>query len=355
MKMKSEVYFIKIDSNDTEKRIGALKKLLEKIDPFALYKKDELIPVKLTIGDSACTYHISPELVKAAILKIREKGAKPFIFDTSVIYKGERQNAVDHMNLAQSKGFGHTKVLAPFIVADGLLGMDGKEYEINEPDIKRIRVPSFVGMLDSLVVLSHATGHIVSGYAGAIKNVAMGMACRPTKRVQHSSIKPNVIEKKCTSCGCCIRICPVNAIAFKGQKAFIDQSICIGCGECLCACKFNSIFIDWHEDPHLFCRRMVDVANFILPKFKNRFFITFALDITRECDCISTKDEPMVARNIGILASSDIVAIDKATTDLANEGHSSQFFSNIEPFYEKMYQYAAKKGMGNMEYDIINI
>ena len=120
---------------------------------------------------------------------------------------------------------------APFIVADGVFGQDGKEFVINASEIHKIRVPSFVGMLDSLVVLSHATGHIVSGYAGAIKNVAMGISCRSTKQVQHSSLKPRVIEKKCTACGCCVAICPAKAILLKEGEAFIEQKVCVGCGE----------------------------------------------------------------------------------------------------------------------------
>ncbi|MDP2911096.1 MAG: 4Fe-4S binding protein, partial [Candidatus Omnitrophota bacterium] len=163
--MKSDVYFIEVKTNDLEARCDSLQKLLEKVNPFKDYKKDEFIPVKLTIGDSQCVYNIHPELVKIAVSEIKKVKARPFLFDTNVIYKGERLNA---------------------------------------------------------------TGHILSGYAGAIKNVAMGMVSKPTKQVQHSSLKPHIIEKKCTSCGCCIRICPAEAISFKKEKAFIDQTKCIG-------------------------------------------------------------------------------------------------------------------------------
>jgi hypothetical protein len=371
--MKSDVYFVKIESQDTEERISAFKKLLDRLKPFPGYQKEEIIPVKLTIGEPSCTYHINPELVRVVILEIKKQGAKPFLFDTSVIYQGQRQNAVDHLTLVQNKGFGHSKVGAPFVIADGLLGQDGKEYIIDAQDIKKIKVPSFIGMLDNLLVLSHATGHIVSGYAGAIKNVAMGMSCRPTKQVQHSSLKPSVIVKNCTACGCCIAICPVKAISFKDKKAFtppflnklidnrveragfIDSKICIGCGDCICACKFDAIFINWQEEPAIFCKRMVEVAHFILSKFKNKFFINFAFDITKECDCISNKDDKMIAENLGLLASSDIVSLDKATVDLANKKSKSDFLSNTKNVYEIMLEYAARKGLGNLEYNLINV
>lgn len=353
--MKSDVYFVKIESQDIEERASAFKKLLDRLRPFSEYQKDELIPVKLTIGDSPCIYHINPELVKMVILEIKKQGAKPFLFDTSVIYPGQRQNAVDHLTLAQNKGFGHSRVGAPFVIADGLLGQDGKEFILDAPDIKKIKVPSFIGMLNSLLVLSHPTGHIVSGYAGAIKNVAMGMSCRPTKQVQHSCLKPSVIVKNCTACGCCVAICPVKAIVLKDKKAYIDPKICVGCAECIYACKFDAILINWREEPAIFCKRMVSVAHFILSKFKNKFFINFAFDITKECDCISAKDEKMIAEDLGILASSDIVSLDKATVDLANKKRNSDFLDNTKNVYEAMLEYAREKGLGNLEYNLINL
>ncbi len=267
--MKSEVYFVPVKSKDIKERCLGLEKLLAHTKPFAEYKKDEFVPVKLTIGDLACVYNIIPELVKIIIAGIKARKAKPFLFDTNVIYQGERMNAADHLNLVQPKGFCHTKVGAPFIIADGVFGRDGHHFKIQSDIIKEIKVPSFVGMLDSLVVLSHATGHIVSGYAGAIKNIAMGMVARSTKQVEHSSLKPSVIEKKCTVCGCCIKICPAAAISFGKEKAFIDQKLCLGCGECLAACKFHAIYVNWHEDAGIFARRMVEVAASILDKFKN--------------------------------------------------------------------------------------
>ena len=353
--MKSDVYFIEVRTTDLETRRDSLQKLLEKVNPFRDYRKDEFIPVKLTIGDSQCVYNLHPELVKVIVSEIKKSKAKPFLFDTNVIYKGERLNAVDHLTLAQTKGFGHAKVGAPFIIADGVFGQDGKEYTIDSDYIKKIKVPSFIGSLDSLLVLSHATGHILAGYAGAIKNIAMGMVSKPTKQVQHSSLKPHVIEKKCTVCGCCINICPPEAISFKKEKALIDQAKCIGCGECLSACKFDAVFINWSEDHDIFAKRMIYTAHFILSKFKNKFFITFGFDITKECDCISTKNEKIFSKNIGILASSDPLAIDKAMVDLVNNDKGLLEKTGLLDTYKTIFEYGHKKGLGNLDYNLIKI
>ncbi len=351
--MKSDVFFAPLDSNDTKARCFALDKLLDKASPFSIYKKDEIIPVKLTIGDLACVYNVSPELVGRVIAKIGLQKAKPFLFDTSVIYKGQRQNAVDHLTLAHTKGFCYSNVKAPFVIADGVLGQDGQEFTIDAAHIKKIKVPSFVGMLESLVVVSHATGHIFSGFAGAVKNVAMGLSCRPTKQVQHSSMKPSVTSEKCTGCGCCIQICPVSAIALDaGKKAHVDPGVCIGCGECLCACKFDAIEVNWEEDMDIFCARMDEVARFILSKFKNKFFITFAFDITQECDCIATKDDRIISPSIGILASSDPLALDKATIDLMSDKYHYLKDHNA---YQNMFTYAEKIGLGSLDYQLIKV
>jgi uncharacterized protein len=349
---KGEVYFAKVSNKDIKEKVSALQRVLEAAAPFSSYEQGEIIPVKITIGDSQCVYHLAPELAKTVVAELKKKKTRPFVFDTNVMYKGGRSNAIDHMGLANNKGFSHSKIGAPFIIADGLLGQDGKEYEIKAPHINRVKVPSFVGMLDSLVVLSHVTGHILSGYAGAMKNVAMGMACRSTKQVQHSSVKPHVINDKCTACGCCIKICPVDAIVLKNDKASIDQKICVGCGECLCACKFFAIFINWGEEALTFCKRTVEVTEFILSKFRNRFFINFAFDITKECDCISTKADKIIGEDLGILASTDIVSLDKATVDLTNQKEDIFFKAQSKSEYHQMLEYAAKNGLGNIEYDL---
>ncbi len=350
--MKTDVYFVPVKETDLTRRRAALGRLLEAIAPRYSFKENEIVPVKITVGDAACVHHMHPELVKEVVGRVKGRGAKPFLFDTSVIYEGQRQNAVDHLNLVEKKGFGASVVGVPFVVADGVLGRDGTEHRIDGRHIKTIRVPSFVGYLESLLVLSHSTGHIFTGYAAAIKNVAMGMSCRPTKQVQHSSMKPRILADKCTACGCCIKICPVEAItAGKSEKAVIDQKRCVGCGECLCACKFDAVEVNWDEDLDVFHERMVDVAKFILSQFKKKLFITFAFDMTQECDCISTKDDKMVMPDLGILASDDIVAVDQAAVDMIGDNP----YLEEHKAHRHMLDYAHRTGLGTREYNLLKI
>jgi len=349
--MKSDVYFIKTTGNDIENRKSSLLKLIKTIEPILAYKNNDIVPIKLTLGDTKCINNIKPELVKTIVYEIKKRGAKPFLFDTNVIYKGSRGNAIDHLTLAQNKGFAQSRTGAPFIIADGILGQDGKEYDMDSRYLKNIKIPSFIGTVENLIALSHITGHVLTGYAGAIKNIGMGMVSKPTKQTIHSSLKPHIIEKKCTACENCINICPVRAISLLNGKCHIDKEKCIGCGECLCVCNFDAIFINWHEDIDKFMEKLIDAVAFIISRFKNKMFLNFAFDMTKECDCISAKNEEILYYDIGIFASQDILSIEKATIDYLNKCKKSHL-NNMDKI---MIEYAHKKNLGNIDYNLINL
>ncbi len=273
--MSSKVYFK--EAREPNARKSALSAILSHAPSF---KKNSFVAIKITIGDVTSQHHIKPELVREVVKKVKSDGAKPFVFDTSVLYIGARMNAVGHLNLAHKKGFTPDAMDAPFIIADGIFGADGKEFRVNYEHIKKIKAPSFIGVVDNLIVLSHITGHMMSSYAGAIKNVGMGMSSRAGKQVQHSSVKPNVIKDKCVMCGSCIPVCPVKAISQSGDTALINARTCIGCGECLCACMYEAISINWKTDYALFYKRMAEYAAGILSKFNIVFFVNCAFDVT---------------------------------------------------------------------------
>ncbi|MDD5617493.1 MAG: DUF362 domain-containing protein [Candidatus Omnitrophica bacterium] len=348
--MPSEVYFK--SATDEVSRNAALSKILERLPVF---QKNSIVAIKITVGDEKSLLHINPQLVAMVVEKVKAQGAKPFIFDTNVIYKGRRMNAVDHSNLAYEKGFTPEKIGAPFIIADGLSGLDGREYKVDYKHIKKIKVPSFVGVVDNLIVLSHITGHILSSYAGAIKNVGMGMSCRSGKQIQHSSVKPSIISKKCVMCGACIDICPANAISKKEEKAFIDSKVCVGCGECLCACLYEAVAVNWKEDIDVFCERMAEYTLVILSKFKNKFFINFAFDITKECDCIAAANEPKISKDLGILSSSDILALEKATVDLLTQKEDVFLKAQKHNKYLQQLKYASEISLGSLDYELVKL
>ncbi len=348
--MRPEVYFSRLKEEKSTKE--CLAAILDNMDPYlSVFKKGSFVGIKMTIGDEGSTGYIKPDIVRVLVENLKERGIKPFVFDTNVIYTGQRRNAVDHLNLAYRKGFTPDNLGCPYIIADGVFGSDSKIIKKDFRNIKEIRVPSLVGVLQDLIVLSHITGHIMSGYAGSIKNVAMGMASRAGKQIQHSSLKPVIITENCTMCGCCITVCPVSAISEIKEKSVINSDTCIGCCECISACKFNAVNINWHEDVDIFMERMAEYACGILSEIKRKMFINFAFDITEECDCISG-DDPKIAEDTGIFASGDILSVDKACFDILTE--KKDIFSRDGKIsaYLHQFKYAENIGLGSLVYKL---
>jgi uncharacterized Fe-S center protein len=351
--MKSPVYFNSIKKGDRVKDCFSI--MLEKLDPLlSQYSKGSYVGIKMTVGDKGSTGYIKPEVVSLLVKKLKRQGVKPFVFDTNVIYRGQRQNSVDHLNLAYNKGFTPGKLGCPYIIADSVFGTDSHSVKVDFKNVKLIKIPSLVNVLEDLIVLSHITGHIMSGYAGSIKNVAMGMASRAGKQIQHSSLKPVINVGKCTLCGTCIETCPVSAISEVSGKAFINSNLCIGCCECIAACKLDAVNINWHEDPAIFVERMSEYASGILSKIRNKLFINFATDITQECDCICG-DDARIAEDKGVFASEDILAVDKASYD--NVANERDIFSRGGKLnaYKHQFEYARTIGLGSLDYKLIEL
>ncbi len=347
------VYFNKLKKGKSSS--GCFKTLLTKVDNYlSEFKKQSFVGIKMTVGDEKNTGHIKPEIVRILVDNLKSRGAKPFVFDTNVIYKGQRQNAVDHLNLAYRKGFTPDKLGCPYIIADSVFGTDSKVIKAGFKNIKEIKVPSLVGVLEDLIVLTHITGHIMSGYAGSIKNIGMGMASRAGKQIQHSSLRPAINPDKCTLCGCCMEMCPESAISNKSGKVFINSRICIGCGECISACKVDAVKINWHEDANIFVERMAEYACGILSVIKRKVFFNFAFDITEECDCISGND-PRITEDAGIFASQDILAVDKACFDILTK--DKDIFSRYGKIKAHLHQFkhAQKIRIGSLDYKLIEL
>jgi len=312
------------------------------------------VGIKMTVGDEHSTGFIQPHVVRLLVDTLKEQGARPFVFDTNVIYSGQRQNAVDHLNLAYRKGFTPDNLGCPYIIADSVFGTDSKVVKVDFHNVKEIKVPSLVTVMEDLIVLSHITGHIMSGFAGSIKNVAMGMASRPGKQIQHSSLKPCIDPIRCSLCGLCIEHCPVSAISERGGKAFIHSGLCIGCCECISVCKFDAVTINWREDANIFAERMAEYACGILSKVKRKLFINFAFDVTEECDCIAG-DDPRIVSDTGIFASKDVLAADKACFDMLTQ--SRDIFSRGGRITAHLHEfkYAQKIGLGSTHYKLVEV
>lgn len=357
--MKNKVYLKRFDNNVSHKDLTeALKTVLSASKLIDLINKDDFVGIKLTFGEEKNKGYISPLLVKEVVGLIKKKNGKPFIVETNTLYKGQRSNAVDHLNLAISHGFNPKELGAPLVIGDGLLGYDQLELEANLKHFKKLRLASFLKDVDCIIALSHVTGHILTGYAGVLKNIGMGLASRAGKLNQHSSVLPTVKPKKCNGCLICITRCPANAIVMTGEnKALISKNLCIGCGDCTVLCRTGAIEISWSSTSSQIQEKMAEYVYSVLKTKKLKLgCVNFIIHFTKECDCMSTEAEPLI-NNIGILVSLDPVAIDQASIDIVNSTSGKDLFKEMYPKidYTIQLKYAQKLGIGSYEYELIEV
>ncbi len=353
---KSIVYFQPVANSKDKVQVAYLFKNLIKLSGLLNgFKKGEIVPIKIHMGEKGNTGHVGAKTAKVAIDKIKSMAAKPFIAETNVLYQGSRVNAVDHLMLGAVHGFDPVSLGAPVIIADGLWGENAMEVQIKKKHFESVSIAKPVMYFDSVVSIAHVTGHLLSGFAASLKNMGMGFASRSGKLRQHSNIKPRVKPENCTFCKRCIKNCPANAIIEYQEKAFIKQDLCIGCAECIAACKFGAIADDYGEDAKVLSEKIAEYAYGVLLNIKKKVFFNFAVNVTKNCDCMA-KDEPFIVDDIGIFASDDPVACDKAAADMVVKNANEDIFKKGYPqaaFYMDQLIYAQSIGLGKMDYELV--
>ena len=112
--MGAEVFFIQVDDGEDPSSVAKkLKKLFDASGAGERIHKGEFIGIKTHFGERGNTTYLQPRIVKAAVDRVRTRGARPFLVETSTLYRGQRSNAIDHIELACEHGFGFDKVGAP--------------------------------------------------------------------------------------------------------------------------------------------------------------------------------------------------------------------------------------------------
>ncbi|MBN1694741.1 DUF362 domain-containing protein [candidate division WOR-3 bacterium] len=343
-----------------------IKSLIKAEDYLGDVKKGDYAGIKLHVGELGNKSHIKPEIVKVIVAELKRRGAKPFLFDCNSLYRGKRWNAVDHHENAYKNGFTYEVVGAPFMVGDGIRGMDETDVEIKDLRYESAHLGKIIEDIDYLFVLTHFKFHELFGYGGAIKNIGMGMASRRGKLFLHSDIKPDILASKCTACGACAVTCPINAITV-GEVANIDKDTCIGCGMCVVACKYGAIEFEWSNTRECVIKTL-HYAKAVIGKIKRCVYLNVLTDITPHCDCYGyTKD--FVVEDIGFLYSNDIVSIDAASADLVDKAEpleGSRFkrkelaktdkvkaIFDIDMNMDEFFETAQKIGLGSRSYNLV--
>jgi uncharacterized Fe-S center protein len=357
--MEPEVYFIKAGIDEGEKVISNKARRLFKEAGFAkCFQKNDFTAVKVHIGEHGNSTYIKAPCLKGMIEELLSLGGKPFLTETSTLYIGGRHNAIDQTILAGEHGFDYKGLGIPFIVSDGLFGTSETAVRIDGEFNKEVLIAYDITRVQSLLSIAHVTGHLGTNFAATLKTLGMGCASRKGKMRQHAAFKPSVDIDKCVGCGVCVKHCPEGAITLKDLKSHIDQDKCIGCAECLAMCRFEAITHDWSKDTRLLECNIAEHAKGVIKGKEGRAaFINFAMSITGDCDCMNLPDKRIVA-DIGILGSTDPVAVDQAAMDLM-EKTANKPLNKISkyPHLNGKWQleHAEKIGLGSRKYKLVEI
>jgi uncharacterized Fe-S center protein len=356
---RSEVFFFPYDRGRAFLR--GLKLLFSKI--ASVVSVDDSVAVKVHMGEYGGSAYLRPPIVRRVCDLIKEAGGKPFVTDTTALYPAGRFTAKQYLATAAYNGFTKESVGVPVVIADGKRGYDGEwvgiPKRVSNCSLDKIKIAREIFDADSMIVLSHLKGHELSGFGGSIKNVAMGCVTKESKAAQHRVNRGVIDLSKCTGCGQCVKACAFKALSLLKEKVVRDEEKCLNCNNCLYLCP-EKVFSLPPQAKERFQVYLSHAAAGVISRFHSKVaFINFIQDVTPLCDCATPSGLPVVP-DIGILASIDVVAIDKASWDLIAQSKPVGKFANISSpdilgeinGTDSLVQIrtAQKLGLGNMEY-----
>lgn len=357
--MDSKVYFVKASVSDGEKVISDKARRLFQAAKFAgCFKENDFTAIKIHVGEGRNNTYIKAPYIKGLVNELVALKTRPFLTDTSTLYVGRRNNALNHTILAAEHGFHSAELGIPFIVSDGLFGTTETAIEINGRHNKEVFIAKDIIMCQSIFSVAHVTGHMAAGLGATLKTLGMGCASKKGKLKQHAALKLS-IGKNCTLCGECLLYCPVDAISLGKTKARISQSKCIGCAECMAHCRFRAVECNWGQETEVLQENIAEYAlGVLLGKENKAAFFNFLMSVTEDCDCFGTPNMRTIVDDIGIVASTDPVAVDQASLDLIedNTGRKMQKLLKNERIDPRcQIEHAQSIGLGSKSYERIEI
>ena len=272
----------------------------------ALIKPGEEIPLKIHFGEQGNTAYLKPARVRPIADLIASLGAKPFYTDCNTLYHGRRQLTSDHLLLAREHGF--DPVIIPEEEDQGAVVVGLKHFQT-------VHLGGQIVRARTIFALTHFKGHNVTGFGGTLKNLGMGCGSRLGKLRMHQE--------------------------------------CKGCPQVKTCRKSVSLEACWVGSPQLVQEKIVEYA-YGAVKDKNAVYFSFLTDVSENCDCYDHNSAPVVP-DLGVLASSDPVAIDQASVDLVNQAAGKDIFRALYPDVDWNIQleYAAALGLGSRSYELV--
>ena len=311
------------------------------MEPFMSNLKGN-VAVKVHFGEPGNDQIIKPDIYRDLVQKINGT-----FIETNVLYGGKRRISETHAQVAIDHGFGYAPI--DIIDSEGALTIPHKGKHFDE-----VYTGSHLDRYNSILVISHFKGHCNAGFGGAIKNVGMGMADIRGKLEQHAGSNPIPKASTCISCGKCLTVCPVNAITL--EPLALDLTKCIACGKCIGMCPTHSLMVPWGKTGvNGFLERMADYTKAIIDQYPS-VYLNIIAQVSPDCDCFGSARKPFV-KDIGILASTDILAIDLASADLVDKayGKTDAFLHISEVSGRYIFEFGEQIGLGNTKYNLVEV
>ena len=259
------------------------------------------VAVKLHSGEQGNQNYIRPEFVKAIVEKVNGT-----VVECNTAYGGARNTTEKHEKLMEEHGW--TK----YFNVD-IMDAEGNDLELdiqNGKVIKKNYVGRHIQNYDSMLVLSHFKGHPMGGYGGALKQLSIGCGSSEGKAWIHS------------------------AGVTKDQDKLWDNL----------------------PEQDKFLEAMADAASSVHNMFKGNIVYINVMSV--DCDCCAVAEDPCM-KDVGILASTDPIAVDQACIDIiynSKDPGRDHFVERVERQNGVHTIEAANElGFGSREYELINI
>jgi uncharacterized Fe-S center protein len=369
----SKVYFTNLRAKPSQNLLKKLDILVVRagIDTIDFAKK--IVAVKIHFGEPGNLSYLRPNYAARIVRMLKAKDAIPFLTDCNTLYSGRRSNAPSHLEVAFENGYSPLSTDCPVIIGDGIRGNDFSEIPLGMEYCDSAKIGSAITASDVIISMNHFKGHEMTGFGGALKNLGMGCASVGGKLFLHSGASPEIFEKNCTGCKVCEKFCAYDAVTVgKDKIAHIDYTKCVGCGQCVAVCQYDSARVVWQSSSETVCKR---IAEYTWAVVKNRpaFHINFMMNISPDCDCWGYNDYPLVP-DLGIAASFDPVALDKACADMVMAapalpgsrirkdhdhedlaGEDKFKLAHPDTFWQSGLEHGEKIGLGRMDYELVTV
>jgi hypothetical protein len=303
----SDVYFLPVEVKRMDAKRSLLaryERLLRKLITREMVDRKQAA-IKLHLGGRYGYTHVHPAFVTRVVERVKECGGEPFV--------------TDHRTGNPAAGGVPAAFGCPIYHATGLGDKYFYRVKTGVRMLPGIELAGYLHDAGALINLSHVKGHGQCAFGAAVKNLGMGGVTAKSRTDIHL-LMDRAFQwhaDRCRRCRRCIEHCEHNAIRFTKEKKLVqDAHFCTLCLHCMMVCPAHAITVGKKGWPK-FQTGLALATKAVLDTFERKrvLHINVALNIMAICDCFGFS-LPSFRPDVGILVSTDIVAVEKATLDL---------------------------------------